>query len=56
MKKYRVTIEHSYHRISFTFEGKLDASAFAWKMMEQADDEIKVTLSLVKEDEEDTEE
>jgi len=48
---YRITIKKSYYEISFTFEEINEASSFAWDVLEHAEDDIEIKLSIVKEDE-----
>lgn len=50
---YRVTIKISYYDVHFKFNDMTQASNFAWECVEQAENNITVTLSKITEENED---
>ena len=49
--KYRISIKEGYHCVSFAFDEAQEASDFAWRALEQAEENIEVTISIDKEEE-----
>jgi hypothetical protein len=47
---YRVILERGYMQLSFLFDTVLDAAAFIGRVLEKVEQEVKVTIELVKEE------